>query len=79
MKISKRQLKKIIKEEYTALKRQGLITEYGLGDEFDGMRNPSARAQGRKIPGSIARVDWIKFHHDPYYDTNPPEWLKEIC
>ena len=75
MKLTKRQLKRIIKEEYTALKKQGLITEYGLDDELDGMRNPSARAQDRKIPGSIARVDWIKFHHDPYYDTNPPEWL----
>jgi hypothetical protein len=75
MKITKRQLKRIIKEEYAALKRQGLITEYGLGDEFDAMRNPDARAQKPPIPGSIARVNWIKFHHDPYYDTNPPEWL----
>jgi hypothetical protein len=74
MKISKRQLKRIIKEEYSKLKRQGLITEYGLGDEFDAMRNPSVRAQNKTIPGSIASVDWIKFHHDPYYETNPPEW-----
>ena len=44
MRISKRQLRKIIKEEYAALRRQGLITEYGLGDEFDGMRNPGRRA-----------------------------------
>lgn len=74
MKITKRQLKKIIKEEYSKLKKQGLINEYGLGDEFDAMRNPSVRAQNKTIPGSIAAVDWIKFHHDPYYETNPPEW-----
>ena len=75
MKITKRQLKKIIAEEYSRLKRRGLIAEYGLGDEFDAMRNPDVRAQDKTIPGSIASVDWIKFHHDPYYDTNPPEWL----
>lgn len=74
MKISKRQLKKIIKEEYNALKRQGLITEYGPEDDFDHLRNSGARTDNA-IPGSIARIDWIKFHHDPYYDTNPPEWL----
>lgn len=74
MKITKRQLKGIIREEYSKLKRQGLITEYGLGDEFDGMRNPGIRAQKSTVPGSIASVDWIKFHHDSYYDTNPPEW-----
>lgn len=68
-KITRRQLKRIIKEEYSRL------MEYGLGDEFDAMRKPSVRAQDREIPGSIASVDWIKFHHDPYYDTNPPEWL----
>ena len=48
MKITRRQLKKIIAE--------------AMG------------AQNKTIPGSIASVDWIKFHHDPYYDTNPPEW-----
>jgi hypothetical protein len=74
MKISKRQLKRIIKEEYARLRSQGVIAEYGLGDEFDAMRNPDVRAQNKTIPGSIASVDWIKFHHDPYYDTNPPEW-----
>ena len=67
MKITKRQLRKIIKE--------AMLNEYGLGDEFDAMRNPDVRAQDKTIPGSIASVDWIKFHHDPYYDTNPPEWL----
>ena len=75
MKISKRQLKKIIAEEYIKLKRKGLISEYGLGDEFDAMRNPGVHAQDKTIPGSIASVDWIKLHHDPYYDENPPEWL----
>jgi len=29
MKISKRQLKRIIREEYTRLQRQGLLREYG--------------------------------------------------
>lgn len=67
MKITRRQLRKIIKE--------AMLNEYGLGDEFDAMRNPDVRAQDKTIPGSIASVDWIKFHHDPYYDTNPPEWL----
>ena len=67
MKITRRQLRKIIKET--------MLNEYGLGDEFDAMRNPDVRAQDKTIPGSIASVDWIKFHHDPYYDTNPPEWL----
>lgn len=74
MKLTKRQLKRIIREEYSLLKRRGLIKEYGLGDEFDAMRNPDVRAQDKTIPGSIASVDWIKFHHDPYYDTNQPEW-----
>lgn len=74
MKISKKRLKRIIQEEYANLKRQGLIIEYGLGDEYDAMRNSSVRAQNQTIPGSIAAVDWIKFHHDPYYETNPPEW-----
>lgn len=73
-KITKRQLRRIIREEYSLLKRQGLIKEYGLGDEFDAMRNPDVRAQDKTISGSIASVDWIKFHHDPYYDTNQPEW-----
>ncbi len=50
------------------------MSEYGLGDEFDAMRNPDVRAMDKTIPGSIASVDWIKLHHDPYYDTNPPEW-----
>ena len=67
MKITRHQLRKIIKE--------AMLNEYGLGDEFDAMRNPDVRAQDKTVPGSIASVDWIKFHHDPYYDTNPPEWL----
>tara|TARA_A100001015_G_scaffold164850_1_gene183272 strand:+ start:126 stop:614 length:489 start_codon:yes stop_codon:yes gene_type:complete len=69
MKITKRQLRRIIKEEYSRI-----MSEYGLGDEFDAMRNPDVRAMDKTIPGSIASVDWIKLHHDPYYDTNPPEW-----
>ena len=77
MKITKRQLRRIIKEEYSKLKRQGLITEYGLGDEFDAMRNPDVRAMDKTIPGSIASVDWVKFHHDPYYEENTPEWLND--
>ena len=75
MKITKRQLRQIIREEYSRLRRRDSINEYGLGHEFDAMRNPDVRAQDKTIPGSIASVDWIKFHHDPYYDTNPPEWL----
>lgn len=32
MKITKRQLKRIIREEYSKLKRKGLIREYGEND-----------------------------------------------
>ena len=32
MRLTKRQLKRIIREEYTRLKRQGLITEMNQGD-----------------------------------------------
>ena len=39
MRLSKRQLKQIVREEYTRLKRQGLITEYGTGAEFDHLRS----------------------------------------
>ena len=69
MKITRRQLRRIIKE--------AMLNEYGLGDEFDAMRNPDVRAQDKTIPGSIASVDWIKFHHDPYYKENKPEWLND--
>ena len=41
MKISKRQLKRIIREEYSRLKRRGLISEMGFRD----MRHPSERGQ----------------------------------
>ena len=39
MRISKRQLKRIIREEYSRLKRRGLISEMGMvGDGLSGMR-----------------------------------------
>ena len=60
MKITRRQLRKIIKESINEIR-----VNAGMSKEQD-----------RKIPaGSIASVDWIKFHDDPYYDTNPPDWL----
>ena len=40
MKLTKRQLKRIIREEYTRLQRQGLIRE-----SFRDMRHPSQRGQ----------------------------------
>ena len=39
MRLTKRQLKRIIREEYTRLKRRGLINEMGFRD----MRHPSSR------------------------------------
>ena len=39
MRLTKRQLKRIIREEYTRLKRRGLIREMGMvGDGLSGMR-----------------------------------------
>lgn len=39
MRLTKRQLKRIIREEYTRLKRRGLIKEMGMvGDGLSGMR-----------------------------------------
>ena len=39
MRLTKRQLKRIIREEYTRLKRRGLISEMGMvGDGLSGMR-----------------------------------------
>jgi len=39
MKLTKRQLKRIIREEYSRLKRQGLIKEHGYPDLDDGLGN----------------------------------------
>ena len=68
MKITKRQLKRIIREEYDRLKKSTLREAVLSNPSVPAAQNPAT------IPGSIASVDWIKFHHDPYYDTNPPEW-----
>ena len=45
MRLTKRQLKRIIREEYTRLKRQGLITEMNQGD----MAQESARAYEEEL------------------------------
>ena len=42
MKITKRQLKRIIKEEYSILKKQGLVSEYGYGHSEDAMAQDMA-------------------------------------
>ena len=45
MKITKRRLQRIIKEEYTRLKRQGLISEMGFRD----MRHSSSKGHMRGV------------------------------
>ena len=55
MKITKRQLKRIIREEYSRLKRQGLIKESGYSD--DTILNLASRPQGVKIDELLGQFD----------------------
>ena len=65
MKISKRQLKRIIKEEYSKLKRQGLIREsnYGYGGHVGGtMAGHSGRGSDMTFPTLDDRIiNWQDF------------------
>ncbi len=42
MKITKRQLKRIIREEYSKLQKKGLVSEYGYGHSEDAMAQDMA-------------------------------------
>ena len=44
MKITKLQLKRIIREEYSRLKRQGLLREFGMGDVHIEIQNAIVEA-----------------------------------
>jgi hypothetical protein len=65
MKITKRQLKRIIKEEYSKLKRQGLIREsnYGYGGHVGGtMAGHSGRGSDMPLPEyDTSIINWRNF------------------
>jgi len=77
MKITKRQLKRIIREEYSRLKRQGLIIEHGPfhgGHEGRGVDMPIPEPRDSRI------VDWHDFKEavmEGDYDS-ASEFLSEI-
>lgn len=61
MRLTKGQLKQIIREEYSRLKRQGLITESFIGaDSFD---KPDINPEGQQ-------VDWEDLEWYPYHDIS---------
>jgi hypothetical protein len=62
---TKKNKMKITKRQLRNIVREAVLPNPSV----HAVRNPAT------IPGSIASVDWIKFHDDSYYDTNPPEWL----
>ena len=85
MKITKRQLKKIIKEEYSKLKRQGLIREskYGYGGHVGGtFGGHSGLGSEMPVPGPrMPRAGWEEFISHVkmgYYDA-ASDWLHERC
>ena len=73
MRLSKRQLKRIIREEYTRLKRKGLIKEMGGGKDF-------VAAGGIRATDLFA--DWCDavdslYDDDPSWTTNTLGYLWE--
>tara|TARA_B100000674_G_scaffold411701_1_gene359835 strand:- start:99 stop:491 length:393 start_codon:yes stop_codon:yes gene_type:complete len=84
VKITKRRLKKIIKEEYSKLKRQGLIREsgYGYGGHVGGtMAGHPGLGSEMPLPGPRKFTGWMEFidmveRQD--YDS-ASEWLQERC
>jgi len=83
MKLSKRQLKRIIREEYSRLKRRGLIREYGapgiggqgndtLGSEISHPEGPSIGNRG------LGWADFQALAQDGDYAA-AGEWLKQYC
>lgn len=67
MKITKRQLKRIIREEYSKLKRKGLIREYGESDA-DVIRQSQNR---ERMTGIGMDGGTIGFFPDHDYSTRP--------
>ena len=83
MKITKRQLKRIIREEYTRLQRQGFLQEYGAPG-MGGQGNDSLgseRAYSKRIPSGRRGFGWSDFQalaQDGDY-AGAGQWLQEYC
>tara|TARA_Y100000592_G_scaffold100311_1_gene179680 strand:- start:4777 stop:5106 length:330 start_codon:yes stop_codon:yes gene_type:complete len=54
MKITKRQLKRIIREEYSKLKRKGLIREYGSDLDYEAMQVSAEILQLASRPDGVS-------------------------
>tara|TARA_B100000700_G_C15044758_1_gene857286 strand:+ start:845 stop:1249 length:405 start_codon:yes stop_codon:yes gene_type:complete len=85
MKITRKQLKRIIKEEYSKLKRKGLIKESGYygygGHEGGSMAGHPGMGSEMPPPGPRKFTGWMEFidmveHQD--YDS-ASAWLQERC
>ena len=87
MRLTKRQLKRIIREEYSRLKRRGLIREnnvhsspliqqfFNFSDEYIAPQTPDQWAQAMGIAGEpeVDDVIWSEDFMEFIYNENPPQ------
>ena len=81
MKLSKRQLKRIIREEYTRLRRRGLLREYGppgIGGGGNYGRGSDIERSAPSDPKGYGWMEFIGYAEEGDYDS-AGEWIQGLA